>query len=71
MNLKKNITIPELLHLCQTYGYSEILTALKAMHDKEKNSSLKAVQAEKVAWLEGYISTASFDGLEIDNSLPF
>jgi len=71
MNLQKNITIPELLHLCETYGYSETLTALKAMHDKEKNVALKAVQSEKVAWLEGYISASSFDGTEIDNSLPF
>jgi hypothetical protein len=71
MNLQKNITIPELLHLCETYGYSETLTALKAMHDKEKNVALKAVQSEKVAWLEGYISAGGFDGLEVDNSLPF
>jgi len=71
MNLQKNITIPELLHLCKTYGYSETLTALKAMHDKEKNASLKAVQSEKVAWLEGYISAGGFDCLEVDNSLPF
>ena len=71
MNLQKNITIPELLHLCETYGYSETLISLKAMHGKEKNASLKAVQAEKVAWLEGYISAGSFDGTEIDNSLPF
>ena len=71
MNLQKNITIPELLHLCETYGYSETLTALKTMHDKEKNVALKAVQSEKVAWLEGYISASSFDGTEVDNSLPF
>jgi len=71
MNLQKTITIPELLHLCQTYGYSETLIALKAMHDKEKNVALKAVQSEKVAWVEGYISAASFDGTEVDNSLPF
>jgi len=41
------------------------------MHDKEKNVALKAVQSEKVAWVEGYISAASFDGTEVDNSLPF
>lgn len=72
MNLQKNIAIPELLNLCENHGYDNTLLALKEMHFKENHPIIKAVLSEKLAWLEGYISTASGDGSENTwNDLPF
>lgn len=72
MKLQKNITIKELLHLCEHHGYDNTLIALKEMHFKEKHPIIKAVLSEKLAWLQGYISAASDDGTESNwNDLPF
>ena len=72
MKLQKNISIPELINLCENHGYDNTLSALKEMHSNEKHKATKAVLSEKVAWLEWYISAGSFDVSEMNfNDLPF
>jgi hypothetical protein len=72
MKMQKNISIKELLHLCEHHGYDNTLIALKEMQFKEKHPIIKAVLSEKLAWLQGYISAASDNGIVSNwNNLPF
>ena len=55
MKFQKDITVPELINLCEKEGYNKVLNALKEIHQAEKDLERHQNQAETIEWLEDVI----------------